>query len=120
MVVGSEYQVSELAGIGISEGWGRDGGEVLHHLVVGSEGWRGRWGGGRCGRVSAVLHHLVVGHSTQLEEMPLIVRQVQKQCQIRAFKIKPDQIVDLIGGYGVGLSQLLGELVHAPQQQHRP
>ena len=35
-------------------------------------------------------------------------------------KIKPDQIVDLIGGDGVGLSQLLGELVHTPQQQHRP
>ena len=93
---------------------------MLHHLVVGSEGWPGPWGGGRCGRVSAVLHHLVVGHSTQLEEMPLIVRLVQKQCQIRSVKIKPDQIVDLIGGYGVGLSQLLGELVHAPQQQHRP
>ena len=116
VVVGSEYQVSELAGIGISEGWGGDGGEVLHHLVVGSEGWRGRWGGGRCGWVSAVLHHLVVGHSTQLEEMII----VQKQSPIRSVKIKPDQIVDLIGGYGVGLSQLLGELVHAPQQQHRP
>ena len=44
---------------------------------------------------------------------------IQKQREIKV-EIKPDQIVNLIGGYGVGLSQLLGELVHAPQQQDRP
>ena len=89
----------------------------------------------------------MVRHTAQLKDMLLIVRMIQagsNPCEIRVkikpdqislvgcllcfwhlvvwirVKSEPDQIVDLIGGYRVGFPQLLGELVHAPQQQHRP